>query len=97
MTPDEASQKAREKLARHCAGIVLVAMAERSADFEYIDKLIGWDSGSTRRFIDQLTDGNGKDVRLDHLSFIMSALDMRLNVGLEKIDALRLETPNDAG
>jgi hypothetical protein len=74
-----------QALARHCAGLILIAMAERKVEFSTLDIRLDLASGHTRSLVDSLTDGNAEEPSLAGLSFIMSALDMELNVHLRPI------------
>lgn len=80
-TPEDREIAVRS-LARKCAGLILLAMAERQVDFDYLDIALELDNGTVRGWVDDLTSGRGRDPSMRNLSLIMTALKMRLELNL---------------
>lgn len=73
-------------LSRHCAGLILIAMAERKVDFDWIDIRLDQLNGDTRQRVADLADGLSNDMSLRHLIDIMGELEMELSVHLKPIN-----------
>ncbi len=88
-------KEAYAKTLRHCAGLMLLAMAERSAEFDYLDVMTEEPDGSTRELLDAMIDARGSQPTLRRLSHIMSALDMRIKISLESLEASPLASSEE--
>lgn len=69
-------------LCRRVAAVWLGAMSYREVDFEFLADRTGEDADKLRSMLHELVDGKSTDLSFRLLSFVMSAMDMRMKFEL---------------